>query len=52
MQVTYRDNLGYITVTLDAYGDGVSFFDGFAWFSDGERDYKIPVANLESIINE
>lgn len=53
MQVTYRDELGVVTIAVDEYG--VSFDtapDGGIWasFSDGKYNYGIPVVNLISII--
>ena len=50
MRITWRDEIGTICTKVDEYG--VSFLDGFAVFSDGERDYKVPVMALEGIANE
>lgn len=47
VKIIYRDDLGYAVVSVDA--DGVSFCDGFAYFCDGEKDYKISVAAIQSI---
>ena len=45
--VVYRDEVGIVAVEVD--GDGVSFSDGMAYFSDGDREYRVPVANIESV---
>ena len=51
MIVTYSDGLGLVSVTVDHSGitcDGQSFF-----FTDANsKDYKIPCANVFSIVNE
>lgn len=47
MTVTYRDELGYVQVKVD--NDGVQFVDGYAYFGNDEREYKIKIENLVSI---
>ena len=47
VKIIYRDDLGYAVVSVDA--DGVSFCDGFAYFYDGEKDYKISASAIQSI---
>jgi hypothetical protein len=47
MFITYGDELGQVVVEVDA--DGVSFVDGFAYFSDGSDNYKIETARVVSI---
>ena len=44
MILTYRDELGYIQVKVDDYG--VQFVEGYALFSNDEREYKIKVENI------
>ena len=39
MTITYHDGLGYVEVEVTA--DGIDFIDGFAYFSSGNRDYKM-----------
>ena len=48
MVVRFRDNLGFVQVTVDEYG--ISFLDGYAYFGDGETEYKIEVENLTEIL--
>jgi hypothetical protein len=47
MTVFFRDELGYIGVKVDEYN--IQFCDGKAYFSDGEKDYKIPMEDLIEI---
>lgn len=51
MKVTYSDGLGMVEVEVDEYGiicDGAFFI-----FTDtSERDYKIPVTDVYSIVNK
>ena len=44
MIVAYRDGVGFVTVIINE--DGVSFQDGYAYFTSGARDYKIPTDHL------
>lgn len=44
MIVTYRDSLGYVDVIISE--DGVDFVDGFAYFTSGHRNYKIPAEHM------
>ena len=39
MTLTYHDGLGYVKVEVNE--DGIDFLDGFAYFSSGNRAYKI-----------
>jgi hypothetical protein len=43
MIVFYRDDLGIVCVVGVV---SVQFLDGFAYFDDGNTDYKIPVSNI------
>lgn len=47
MTVTYRDELGYISVEIDPYG--VQFLDGEAYFSANREEYRIKLENLVEI---
>lgn len=47
MTVTYRDELGYVQVKVD--NSGIQFVDGYAYFGNDEREYKIKVENIISI---
>ena len=47
MIVAYRDGIGVVTVI--ANNDGVSFQDGFAYFTCGAKDYKVPVDRLMQV---
>lgn len=47
MTICYHDALGYVEVTVDEYG--ISFSEGYAIFSDGEHDYRIPVEHLDMV---
>lgn len=49
MYIKFRDNLGVVLCYVDAYGIG--FVDGKAYFSDGRREYTIPVGDLLEIIS-
>ena len=49
MAVTYRDEIGIVQVKVDEYG--VAFSDGFAYFGDGENDYKIETKNIIEIVS-
>lgn len=48
MRITYRDTVGEVVVTVDDYG--VSMADGFAFFGDGVKDYKVPVTDIISVV--
>lgn len=49
MNITFRDNGGYVTVEIDRQY-GVSFCDGLAYFTDADgNDYEIPMAHLMAI---
>lgn len=47
MLLVYRDELGYVQVKVDDYG--VQFVEGYAYFGNDEREYKVKVENLVSI---
>ena len=47
MTVVYRDNIGMVSVDVDA--DGLSFVDGRAYFSSGDDDVVVPVESLVEI---
>lgn len=49
MYIVFRDELGLVSVPVDE--SGIQFTDGIAYFSDGEKTYKIPVANLVEVIH-
>lgn len=51
MIVTYSDGLGFVSVTVD--GSGITCDGSFFFFTDtSERDYKIPVTDVYSIVNQ
>lgn len=41
MNILWRDQWGIVYTTVDE--NGVQFNNGFAYFGDGSRDYKVPV---------
>ena len=47
MKIYYRDEGGGVCVDVDEYG--IQFLDGFAYFSNGEREFRIPISDLLSI---
>ena len=47
MILVYRDEIGYVQVEVD--NNGVQFLDGYAYFGNDEREYKIKIENLISI---
>ena len=47
MTLVYRDELGYVQVVVD--NNGVQFVNGYAYFENDEREYKIRIENLVSI---
>lgn len=46
IKLTYRDALGEVVVWVNEWG--IDFSDGYAFFTVGEEDYKIPMENLIS----
>ena len=51
MIVTYSDGLGLVSVTVD--GSGITCDGSFFIFTDtNERDYKIPVTDVFSIMSQ
>ena len=52
MTVTYRDELGVVSVEIDKEY-GVVFVDGKAYFTDGnDENYSISIGHLTSITEE
>lgn len=49
MYIVFRDELGFVSVLVDEYG--IQFTNGIAYFSDGEKEYRIPLAHLYEITN-
>lgn len=51
MTVIYRDEVGVVAATLPdgELGETIDFNDGFAYFTAGEQDYKIPVSAILQI---
>lgn len=50
MAITYRDEIGTLVVYVNREY-GISFCDGFVYFSDNDdHDYKIPVSEVISIM--
>ena len=47
MFIIYRDSIG--TVAVDNLTTTVFILEGYAYFSDGERDYKISVNDIVEI---
>lgn len=50
MVVRYKDELGVCVVEIDEYG--VQIVNGYAYFSDGNRDYTVPVNNIFAIMQK
>lgn len=48
MQIVYRDDLGYIEVTLPD-DEIIDFCDGKAYFTDGNKDYEIAITAIARI---
>lgn len=44
MVIAYRDKLGCVLVKVDEHG--IAILNGEAYFSDGIREYRIPVNDL------
>ena len=44
MYVIYRDTIGLIRVDIDGYN--IDFLDGYAYFSNDDRDYKININDI------
>lgn len=51
MTVIYRDEIGIVSVTMadDDLGRTIDFCDGFAFFTAGDQDYRIPISALVQI---
>lgn len=50
MSIYYRDELGVVCVKVDENGIDFCFDGGDIAFSDGEKDYRIPVSSVISVI--
>ena len=50
LKVIYRDDGGYVEVSVPY--DGVDFIDGEAFFTDGDRDYRIKADRIARICTE
>lgn len=44
MKITFRDKFGAVVVEVDE--QGISFLEGCAYFSDGNKDYKVFACDL------
>lgn len=49
MYIIFRDELGLVSVPVDE--NGIQFTDGIAYFSDGNKEYRIPIEHLCEIIH-
>lgn len=47
MIVIFRDEVGGNAIYVNKYG--VSFCDGYAYFSSDTRNYKVPVGYIQEI---
>ena len=47
MTITFRDDLGYLTVAVD--GDGIQFCNELLYFSDGSNEYIVKAADVVEI---
>ena len=47
MILIYRDEIGYVQVEVD--GNGIQFVDGYAYFGNDEREYKVKIDNIVRI---
>lgn len=47
MNITFRDEFGYVNVQVDEYG--ISFCDSYAHFSAEEMEYKVDINNIMKI---
>lgn len=47
MILVYRDEIGYVGVKVD--NKGVDFLDGYVYFSDGIKDYRVKIENIVRI---
>lgn len=47
MSIVFSDEGGLLLVSVDEYG--ITFSDGLAYFSDGDREYQIPVSSIREI---
>ena len=47
MLIIFSDAGGVLLVTVDIYG--IQFCDGFAYFSNGEEDFKVPITSIREI---
>jgi len=47
MIIVYRDEIGEAAVYVNEYG--ISFCEGYAYFSSNTRDYKVKIEHIQSI---
>lgn len=47
MSIIFSDEGGLLLVSVDEYG--IAFSDGLAYFSDGDREYQIPLSSIREI---
>lgn len=50
MILCYMDEIGACEVEIDEHG--VQIVNGYAFFSDGNRNYTVPVNNVLAIMQE
>lgn len=50
LTVCYSDDIGITKIMVD--DEGISFSNGYCYFSDGAKDYKIPMENIKYIYTE
>ena len=51
MAIVFRDNLGYISVTVN--DDGIQFSDGLVYFTDAAgRDYTVEVCYIVAVCKD
>ena len=47
MILVYRDDIGYVQVEVD--NNGIQFVDGYAYFGNNEREYRIKIEDVVCI---
>jgi len=47
LKIIYRDEGGYVEVAIPY--DGIDFVDGEAYFTDGDKDYRIKLDKIMRI---
>jgi hypothetical protein len=50
MTIYYCDEFGIVSVKVNS--DGIQFLDGIAYFSDGEKEYKVNIKNICEIMED